>query len=57
MAERKTIFDRLNDVFRGSNRGDVPATVMTTPTFSNRDRVIYTTNDRADYEKKLSALR
>ena len=58
MADNRTIFQRLNDRFRGSNRGDVPATVMTTPsTVSDQDRVIYTTTDKADYERKLASLK
>ena len=53
-----TIFQRLNNVFRGANRTSVANTMVTSPsTFSNQDRVIFSTNDRAEYEKKLASLR
>ena len=60
MAERSnlTIFQRLNNAFRGTGRNSVPPEVVTSPRYSNeQDRVLYTTNDREDYEKKLATLR
>ena len=58
MADDKTIFQRLNSIFRGTNRGSVPETVITAPPSSiERDRILFTTNDRNEYEKKLSTLR
>ena len=53
-----TIFQRLNNVFRGSNRVSVSDTIVTTPTTDdNYDRVLFSTNDRAEYEKKLATLK
>ena len=53
-----TIFQRLNNVFRGSNRVSVSDTIVTTPTTdANYDRVLFSTNDRAEYEKKLATLK
>ena len=59
MAENRTIFQRLTDTFRGSTRSSVPQTVITTPATSipDRARVLFSTNDRNEYEKKLSTLR
>ena len=58
MADDKTIFQRLNSIFRGTNRGSVPETVITAPPSSiERDRILFATNDRNEYEKKLSTLR
>lgn len=55
-----TIFQRLNNIFRGSGRMSVSPTIMsdTAPTtMTNRDRVLFSTNDKNEYEKKLSSLR
>lgn len=59
MAENTTIFQRLNNVFRGSNRTSVADSMITTPStsFTNQDKVIFSTNDKAEYEKKLASLR
>ena len=59
MAENQTIFQRLNNIFRGSGRSSVSPDVMTTdPTQGyTQNRVLYSTNDKADYEKKLKALK
>ena len=59
MAENITIFQRLNNVFRGSNRTSVADSMITTPStsFTNQDKVIFSTNDKAEYEKKLASLR
>lgn len=56
--ENLTIFQRLNNVFRGANRQSVSDVMVTGPsTMTTQDRVLYTTNDRADYERKLASLR
>ena len=61
MAENNlTIFQRLSNAFRGgTNRNVVTPDVVTTSPYnqSERDRVLYTTNDRADYERKLATLK
>lgn len=59
MAENNlTIFQRLNNIFRGTNRDSVASMMVTTPTtMTNQDRVIFSTNDKAEYEKKLATLR
>lgn len=59
MAENNlTIFQRLNNIFRGSNRDSVASMMVTTPTtMTNQDRVLFSTNDKAEYEKKLATLR
>ena len=59
MAENNlTIFQRLNNIFRGTNRSSVADLMVTAPTtMSNQDRVIFSTNDRAEYDKKLASLR
>ena len=57
--ENLTIFQRLNNVFRGANRQSVSDVMVTAnpTTMTNQDRVLYSTNDRADYERKLASLR
>lgn len=59
MAENNlTIFQRLNNAFRGTGRNMVSPDVITTPNQGyTQNRVLYTTNDKADYERKLSSLR
>lgn len=57
MAENTTIFQRLNNAFRSTRRNSINPDVLTAPTtMSNQDRVLYTTNDKAEYEKKLRTL-
>lgn len=60
MAENNlTIFQRLNNVFRGANRNSIsPSIVNTNPTtMADRDRVIFSTNDKEAYNKKLASLK
>lgn len=59
MAENnQTIFQRLNSVFRGSNRTSVANSIVSSPTTaSNYDRVLFSTNDKNEYEKKLATLK
>ena len=57
MADNRTIFQRLNDVFRGSNRNSVPDVFVPSKNIADRDRVLFSTNDRAEYEKKLETLK
>lgn len=59
MAENNlTIFQRLNSVFRGTNRTSVSDSIVSGPnTMTNVDRVLFSTNDKAEYEKKLATLR
>lgn len=59
MAENNlTIFQRLNNVFRGTNRTSVANSIAAAPTTeTNYDRVLFSTNDRAEYEKKLATLK
>jgi len=53
-----TIFQRLNNVFRGSNRTSISDMMTTAPTtMSNQDRVLFSTNDKNEYERKLASLR
>lgn len=53
-----TIFQRLSQAFRGTGRNSVSPEVITSPRYSNEgNRILYTTNDREDYEKKLATLR
>ena len=56
MATGTTIFQRLTDVFRGSSRNTISQDLITTP--PNRrgidtERVLFSTSDKAEYEKKL----
>ena len=46
-----TIFQRLSNVFRGNSSDVVSNDIITTPTSSNR--VLFTTKDKAEYERKL----
>ena len=56
MATQTTIFQRLTNVFRGTNRSSLSQDIITTPL--NRrgiesDRVLFSTSDRDEYERKL----
>ena len=56
MATETTIFQKLTNVFRGSNRNLISQDIITTP--QNRrgidsDRVLFSTSDRNEYERKL----
>ena len=48
-----TIFQRLTNAFRGN--GHIPNDIITTPSTQRGmgDRVLFTTNDKAEYERKL----
>lgn len=55
---QQTIFQRLNNIFRGTGRSGVSPDVMTDPNQpSAPNRILYSTNDKADYEKKLKTLK
>ena len=51
-----TIFQRLNQVFRGTGRENISPDIMTTPQgdYAEANRVLYTTTDKAEYERKLA---
>jgi hypothetical protein len=51
-----TIFQRLNQVFRGTGRENLSPDIMTTPqgNYAEANRVLYTTTDKAEYERKLA---
>lgn len=53
-----TIFQRLNKVFGGNGKDNISPDVMTTDNnnFAESNRVLYTTSDKADYERKLKTL-
>ena len=52
-----TIFQRLSRTFRGSGRGSISQDVISSRYGDNPDRVLFSTNDRNEYEKKLNSLR
>lgn len=56
MAKNETVFQRLNQVFRGSTRVGEIQNPITNPDIMPND-ILYTTNDREDYENKLHTLR
>ena len=51
----QTIFQKIGNIFRGNNGNYVPSEIITTPPSQRgtNDRVLFTTNDRAEYERKL----
>lgn len=53
-----TIFQRLNKVFGGNGKDNISPDIMTTDknNFAESNRVLYTTSDKADYERKLKTL-
>ena len=53
----QTIFQRLTDVFRGSTSNSVPQSVVTSKNYAERNEVLFTTNDRAEYERKLETFK
>ena len=59
MANNLTIFQRLNNAFRGNGQNNVSPNIVTTPSSQRytQDRVLYSTSDKADYERKLATLR
>ena len=50
-----TIFQRLNQAFRGTGRDKFSSDIITTPMgdYAEANRVLYSTNDKNDYERKL----
>lgn len=53
-----TIFQRLSQVFRGTGKNSVSPDIVTASPFDNdANRILYTTKDRADYERKLNTLK
>lgn len=50
-----TIFQRLTNTFRGTGRHNVsPDIITTTPGMDNPNRVLFSTNDKEEYERKLN---
>ena len=53
-----TIFQRLSNTFRGTGRNSVsPDVVATSATFDDPNRVLFSTSDKNEYERKLSSLK
>ena len=54
-----TIFQRLNNVFRGTGRESVSPDVITTPPGAGdaANRVLFSTNDKNEYERKLNTYK
>ena len=54
-----TIFQRLNNVFRGTGRDNISPDVITTPPGMGdaANRVLFSTNDRNEYERKLNTYK
>lgn len=53
-----TIFQRLSNTFRGTGRNSVsPDVVATSATFDDPNRVLFSTSDKNEYERKLSTLK
>lgn len=52
-----TIFQRLNNAFRGSTNKSVPDVYVKSPDLSARNQVLFTTNDKAEYEKRLETYK
>lgn len=54
-----TIFQRLNNVFRGTGRESLSPDVITTPPgmADAANRVLFSTNDKAEYERKLNTYK
>lgn len=51
----QTIFQKLTSAFRGSAGNNISQDIITTPSSSRiyNDRVLFSTNDKAEYERKL----
>ena len=54
-----TIFQRLNNVFRGTGRESISPDVITTPpgVGDAANRVLFSTNDKNEYERKLNTYK
>lgn len=55
MAENKTVFQQLNTIFRG--RTNMPSAVQNEPQQQNQNKIIYSTDNKEDYENKLNTLK
>jgi hypothetical protein len=56
MANNQTIFQRLGSMFGGNNRDRVSQDIITTPSHARAEnRVLFTTNDKEEYERKLKS--
>ena len=53
----QTIFQKLTDVFRGPTSNSVSQSVMTSKNFEERNEVLFSTNDRSEYERKLETFK
>ena len=54
MEQNQTIFQRLSNVFKGSGPNSISNDIITSPANSNDvNRVLFTTTDKAEYERKL----
>lgn len=56
MANNETIFQRLTSAFRGGTRNGISPDIITTPSHRrslDSDRVLFSTSDKNEYEKKL----
>ena len=54
-----TIFQRLNNVFRGTGRESLSPDVITTPPgmSAESNRVLFSTSDKNEYERKLNTYK
>ena len=52
-----TIFQRINQVFRGTTNNSVSDTFIKSQDLSARDQVLFSTNDRSEYEKRLETYK
>lgn len=53
-----TIFQRLSNAFRGTGRNDIsPDIITTTPGLEDSNRVLFSTNDKSEYERKLNTYK
>lgn len=54
MANNTTIFQRLNNLFKASGKSIPPEYITTSNAMNPDDRVLFTTSDKDEYEKKLN---
>ena len=54
-----TIFQRLNNVFRGTGRESLSPDIITTPPgmSAESNRVLFSTSDKNEYERKLNTYK
>ena len=56
--DKPTIFQRLNMRFGGDRKNSLPQSIPSSAeAMANPDRIIYTSRDKADYERKLATLK